>query len=88
MLICLIFTKDPFLFHMTVIFCIFYSVTFAISQVSYVLLIDYVTTVSQIMESGEQIGLKHFKPIKPLGSGDTGRFFSFSHVSLFKLNSS
>ncbi|MCH96674.1 phototropin-1-like, partial [Trifolium medium] len=25
-----------------------------------------------IMESGEQIGLKHFKPIKPLGSGDTG----------------
>ncbi|MCI16837.1 phototropin-1-like, partial [Trifolium medium] len=25
-----------------------------------------------IMESGEEIGLKHFKPIKPLGSGDTG----------------
>lgn len=28
----------------------------------------------QILESGEPIGLKHFKPIKPLGSGDTGRY--------------
>ncbi len=28
----------------------------------------------QILESGELLGLKHFKPIKPLGSGDTGRF--------------
>ncbi|CAK8575946.1 unnamed protein product [Lathyrus sativus] len=28
--------------------------------------------IQKIMESGEQIGLKHFKPIKPLGSGDTG----------------
>ncbi|GAU14619.1 hypothetical protein TSUD_96830 [Trifolium subterraneum] len=28
--------------------------------------------IQNIMESGEQIGLKHFKPIKPLGSGDTG----------------
>lgn len=27
----------------------------------------------QIQDSGEQLGLKHFKPIKPLGSGDTGR---------------
>nr|AML77016.1 putative LOV domain-containing protein [Saxifraga stolonifera] len=26
----------------------------------------------KILESGEEIGLKHFKPIKPLGSGDTG----------------
>ncbi|XP_061993567.1 phototropin-1B-like [Rosa rugosa] len=26
----------------------------------------------KILDSGEQIGLKHFKPIKPLGSGDTG----------------
>lgn len=26
----------------------------------------------QILESGEPIGLKHFKPVKPLGSGDTG----------------
>jgi hypothetical protein len=30
--------------------------------------------VLQIAENGEQIGLKHFRPIKPLGSGDTGRF--------------
>ncbi|KAF4354602.1 hypothetical protein F8388_009593 [Cannabis sativa] len=26
----------------------------------------------KILGKGEQIGLKHFKPIKPLGSGDTG----------------
>ncbi|KAF2283363.1 hypothetical protein GH714_003556 [Hevea brasiliensis] len=25
-----------------------------------------------ILDNGEQIGLKHFRPIKPLGSGDTG----------------
>nr|AML77164.1 putative LOV domain-containing protein [Pogostemon sp. BC-2016] len=28
--------------------------------------------IQQIVDSGEEIGLKHFKPIKPLGSGDTG----------------
>ncbi|EXC33203.1 hypothetical protein L484_011180 [Morus notabilis] len=28
--------------------------------------------IQKILESGEQIGLKHFRPIKPLGSGDTG----------------
>ncbi|XP_077216359.1 phototropin 2 isoform X2 [Tasmannia lanceolata] len=28
--------------------------------------------IQKITESGEQIGLKHFKPIRPLGSGDTG----------------
>ncbi|KAH9302910.1 hypothetical protein KI387_014493, partial [Taxus chinensis] len=28
--------------------------------------------ISKIQESGEQIGLKHFKPIRPLGCGDTG----------------
>lgn len=28
--------------------------------------------IQKVLESGEQIGLKHFKPIKPLGSGDTG----------------
>ena len=34
--------------------------------------------ILQILDSGEQIGLKHFRPIKPLGSGDTGRLaFSF-----------
>ncbi|XP_073054755.1 phototropin-1-like isoform X2 [Primulina eburnea] len=26
----------------------------------------------KILENGEEIGLKHFKPIRPLGSGDTG----------------
>ncbi|XP_043708963.1 phototropin-1 isoform X2 [Telopea speciosissima] len=26
----------------------------------------------QILHSGEEIGLKHFRPVKPLGSGDTG----------------
>ena len=25
----------------------------------------------QILDSGEQINLQHFRPIKPLGSGDT-----------------
>nr|AML79162.1 putative LOV domain-containing protein [Urtica dioica] len=28
--------------------------------------------IQKIKEDGEQLGLKHFKPIKPLGSGDTG----------------
>lgn len=28
--------------------------------------------IQQILDGGEEIGLKHFKPIKPLGSGDTG----------------
>ncbi|KAM5583706.1 hypothetical protein ABKV19_003535, partial [Rosa sericea] len=28
--------------------------------------------IQKILDSGERIGLKHFKPIKPLGSGDTG----------------
>nr|AML79011.1 putative LOV domain-containing protein [Geranium carolinianum] len=28
--------------------------------------------IQKILDCGEQIGLKHFKPIKPLGSGDTG----------------
>nr|AML76537.1 putative LOV domain-containing protein [Gyrocarpus americanus] len=28
--------------------------------------------IKKIAESGEQIGLKHFKPLKPLGCGDTG----------------
>ncbi|XP_019199255.1 PREDICTED: phototropin-1 isoform X1 [Ipomoea nil] len=28
--------------------------------------------IQKILESGEPIGLKHFKPVKPLGSGDTG----------------
>ncbi|XP_057781690.1 phototropin-1 [Salvia miltiorrhiza] len=28
--------------------------------------------IQQILDSGEEISLKHFKPVKPLGSGDTG----------------
>nr|AML76705.1 putative LOV domain-containing protein [Actaea racemosa] len=28
--------------------------------------------ISKILSDGEQLGLKHFRPIKPLGSGDTG----------------
>nr|AML77742.1 putative LOV domain-containing protein [Ludisia discolor] len=28
--------------------------------------------IQKILESGEKISLKHFRPIKPLGSGDTG----------------
>nr|AML78940.1 putative LOV domain-containing protein [Itea virginica] len=28
--------------------------------------------IQKILESGEELGLKHFRPIKPLGSGDTG----------------
>ncbi|XP_074267833.1 phototropin-1 [Silene latifolia] len=30
------------------------------------------TAIQKIIESGEPIGLKHFKPVKPLGAGDTG----------------
>uniref|UniRef100_A0A0E0RCH7 non-specific serine/threonine protein kinase n=1 Tax=Oryza rufipogon TaxID=4529 RepID=A0A0E0RCH7_ORYRU len=29
--------------------------------------------IQKVLESGESIGLKHFRPVKPLGSGDTGR---------------
>lgn len=82
--------QKSFVVHMAVKFWIFFPVTFAVLQVSHVLLIDYVIIVLQIMESEEQIGLKHFKPIKPLGSGDTGRFlpmFPFSNfVSNFHVN--
>ncbi|KAK7293280.1 hypothetical protein RJT34_16143 [Clitoria ternatea] len=28
-----------------------------------------------ILESGEPIGLRHFRPVKPLGSGDTGSVY-------------
>ncbi|KAA3489585.1 phototropin-1-like isoform X1 [Gossypium australe] len=28
--------------------------------------------IQKILDSGERIGLKHFRPVKPLGSGDTG----------------
>nr|AML77343.1 putative LOV domain-containing protein [Trigastrotheca pentaphylla] len=28
--------------------------------------------IQKIIESGEQIGLKHFRPVRPLGAGDTG----------------
>nr|AML76334.1 putative LOV domain-containing protein [Myodocarpus sp. BC-2016] len=28
--------------------------------------------IQKILNSGEQLGLKHFRPVKPLGSGDTG----------------
>ncbi|XP_020101596.1 phototropin-1A [Ananas comosus] len=28
--------------------------------------------IQKVLEGGEKIGLKHFKPVKPLGSGDTG----------------
>nr|AML77822.1 putative LOV domain-containing protein [Boerhavia coccinea] len=28
--------------------------------------------IQKVLESGEQIGLKHFRPVRPLGAGDTG----------------
>ncbi|XP_022731591.1 phototropin-1 [Durio zibethinus] len=28
--------------------------------------------IQKVLNSGERIGLKHFRPVKPLGSGDTG----------------
>lgn len=43
----------------------------------------------QILDSGEPIGLKHFRPIKPLGSGDTGKlvFSIFAFLPLvFTIN--
>ncbi|KAI4340395.1 hypothetical protein MLD38_025235 [Melastoma candidum] len=30
------------------------------------------TAIQKLLDSGEQLGLKHFRPVKPLGSGDTG----------------
>lgn len=43
----------------------------------------------QILDSGEPIGLKHFRPIKPLGSGDTGKlvFSTFAFLPpVFTIN--
>ncbi|XP_020214299.1 phototropin-1 isoform X2 [Cajanus cajan] len=31
--------------------------------------------IKKILDSGEQIGLNHFRPVKPLGSGDTGSVY-------------
>ncbi|RDX78870.1 Phototropin-1, partial [Mucuna pruriens] len=31
--------------------------------------------ILKILEGGEEIGLKHFRPVKPLGSGDTGSVY-------------
>nr|AML79150.1 putative LOV domain-containing protein [Boerhavia coccinea]AML79562.1 putative LOV domain-containing protein [Boerhavia sp. BC-2016] len=40
--------------------------------------------MQKITASGEKISLDHFKPIKPLGCGDTGRFkYTLSHRSCF-----
>ena len=65
----------PFLsFYMVVNILDFFTV---VTWISYASPNDYVTVVLQILDSGEQIGLKHFRPVKPLGSGDTGRFFFF-----------
>ncbi|OEL38879.1 Phototropin-2 [Dichanthelium oligosanthes] len=36
----------------------------------------FVMHMFRITKSGEKIGLKHFKPVKPLGCGDTGRFYA------------
>ncbi|KAL6640632.1 hypothetical protein ACP70R_021755 [Stipagrostis hirtigluma subsp. patula] len=32
--------------------------------------------IQQVLESAESIDLKHFRPVRPLGSGDTGRFYA------------
>lgn len=34
---------------------------------------SHTKTLMQILDSGEKIGLKQFRPVKSLGSGDTGR---------------
>ncbi|MED6196878.1 Phototropin-1 [Stylosanthes scabra] len=33
------------------------------------------TAIQKILESGEEIELKHFRPVKPLGAGDTGSVY-------------
>ncbi|CAA0838862.1 Phototropin-2 [Striga hermonthica] len=38
--------------------------------------------IRKITETGEKIGLNHFKPIRPLGCGDTGRYSSVHLVEL------
>ncbi|XXG81059.1 hypothetical protein AAC387_Pa09g1784 [Persea americana] len=30
------------------------------------------TAIQKVLQSGEQLSLRHFRPVKPLGSGDTG----------------
>jgi len=41
------------------------------SSYSHRSIIIFLMVLLQITKSGEKIGLKHFKPIKPLGCGDT-----------------
>jgi hypothetical protein len=45
-----------------------------VSNFSHSSIITFLMVVLQITKSGEKIGLKHFKPVKPLGCGDTGRY--------------
>ena len=45
-----------------------------VSNYSHSSIIIFLMLLLQITKSGEKIGLKHFKPVKPLGSGDTGRY--------------
>lgn len=40
----------------------------------------------QFLDKGEEIGLKHFKPIKPLGSGDTGRYVFCHEILMLRVN--
>ena len=46
-----------------------------VSNYSHSSIIIFLMLLLQITKSGEKIGLKHFKPIKPLGCGDTGRYW-------------
>lgn len=40
--------------------------------------------ISQVVSNGEQLGLKHFRPVRPLGSGDTGRLVNTYIVAFDK----
>jgi len=51
-----------------------------VSNYSHSSIIIFLMLLLQITKSGEKIGLKHFKPIKPLGCGDTGRYWDLLNI--------
>lgn len=69
---------------------LFYKYSVSISFIRHKIIknLPSATLSLQITANGEVIGLDHFKPIKPLGSGDTGRcvlWFCFLICLLFFL---
>ena len=62
------------------IFYLIITLQFDTNMLSLIPSFVWETPELQILDGGEQIDLNHFRPIKPLGSGDTGRFVWCFHI--------